>query len=335
MKKVLSIALAVAIVMSMSVVATAATGKIIGLSSVDEATFTAHFNGSLTGMTLRQGDVIEIPLTADMFEWDPAQTPTATEAVTSSQLSKGKITVRQTRVKGGDIFETVKIEDKVFSGISSSRTAYIKLEAKEVLTSVKDKDFELEIRINDGNNSNTYATIYIDGTLEPSVYEIDDADEIDMSYGDVVEATNNAKGVRAYIGEGVYLHTNFIKGTKYYGNAKADYPADKFTREQEKEYGIEMALTLNWLGFREGSTTVEIEGYGDTGYVYDANLNYLGTTKERLPLLKYYVLGTKRVETKVVTPEPVPEVPQETPPTLTPNDGASSGNSNYNVNTGR
>jgi hypothetical protein len=331
MRKIASMLLAIVLIIGLPLGVTANTvdnaDKITGFGA---RSFISRAR-DLEDITIRPGDIIRIPFTADMFTWssgkkytditvdedytgDQASVITTStgrkyisHVVSKSQLSRNKVKVHVRRSKGSSIFEGVTLDEDAFTAIDTkNKTAYIKLQAKKELTNLNEREFEIEFYISiDGTRSKEIITV--SGTLEPNTVGTGNSIEyLDISDGSVIEADANLRNVTIQIGENVYIQSRLTKGRKYYAVAK-DSDLDKISTENFRKYDIVSGYNLTYIGFSETAANVRITGLGAVYYVYDGDFGYLGTTRDSLPLKKSYIVAEKKIA-------PIPAV---APPTTT------------------
>jgi len=289
MKKLLSATLATLLVFGMSTVAFAApSGKITGAT---KPISTKDFES----MEVAPGKVIELPLTADLFEWEEG-TGSNTDPVTESQLSSGKVTVKVTYDgKSKDVIKKIGIDSKKFSGIGNGdkRCAYIKIEFLDEYTQVSTKNFEFTVYLSVKSNRMKDTGVTFSGEFGNSTILLEsDEDYVDLSGGEVAEVESYLRSVEAYIGAGVSIHTKMYENKKYYGTATEGITeADEKIMDAYEE--IETVFTLNTVNLSSGKVVFDLD---EVYHVYNKDGKYVGKSDSELAYSDKFYMATKKID---------------------------------------
>jgi len=289
MKKVLSLVLAVVLVFGMATVAFAAAPKINGLE--DPFNYYKGLGSSTVwGDSINEGEfapceerVTKLYLRGDNFTWDSGS-PTA--AVSSSQLSNGKITVKKKITKGSNVLKDVTLE-------RDGAQMYIKVKYVTEYVSTSEQDFDFTVYLAKSGTKQGISEIQIYGTMKNEEVLLDDGDEeVDLSDGQYAKADGYIKNVRVDTGNGLYINAKMFDGKKYYAKSNQDISAsDDAVLNAYPE--IETIYYLNSINMSSSGNTVEFD-IDDKYYVYNADGQYIGTTADKLPFSsKYYMANTK------------------------------------------
>lgn len=362
LRSVLSVLLAVVMVTTGNLVSfSRSTGHIDGFLGEFglEKVFSLGQSGDYTNLEVRAGDEIRIPLTADMFSWSDDRTPLPREAITTTDLRKGPVTVG-TRTQSGNItLDYVQFDTDVFSGkpfylpgtaTRTGKTAYISIMLAEDFVSVKDKDFSIDLFMRIDGKDTHYFTV--SGTMMVDLVEIGGEDnDVFLGGGLVAEATSFAKDVSFDLDNGITIKKNAVEGQRYYGISKMKHPYDHGFEEEFAEKfpaiypSLEFVYKLQTVNMRSGSCKVTLSP-GDTLYhVYGEDMRYLGTSKDELPYSDYYFMALEQIPTLEMTPyeDGLSAIPNwdrggDDGDINNPNSGGDEGfipNANGNPNTGR
>jgi len=286
MKRLLSLMLAGALVAGLTTAAFAAPGgKITGVRQ-------AISQKDFSGLEVSPGRIFDLPLTADMFDWEEG-VGAANEAVTESQLSSGKIDIKVSYAnnKSKDVIDSIKIASKTISGIDK-KTAYIKVEFKEDHTGLEEKKFEFTIYLTHRSNRIKESAITFEGVVKKdTLYLESDEDSVDISGGEVVEPESYMRSVEVYIGAGITITTKMFKDKKYYGVAE-ELVTEEDSKILDAYPEIETVYTLKTVNLDSGKVYFDVE---DTYHVYDEKGKYLGTTDKDLKYSNKYYLSEEKI----------------------------------------
>ena len=321
MKKVVSLLLVAVMALGMTVTAFAATPKITGqVKSLGVSGGSAVLD--LDTINPQDEVEIDIPLSLDMFEGKDGL-PTS-GPVTQKLWRDSKMNVRMSVSSGSKAIDSYEFK---------SKDSKIVVSFVDEFVSTSDLDFDFRIYlIIDGKRQTDYE-LQVTGTIENDITEVyADDDYVDLSNGVVAEAQEFVKKVEADLGNGVSIHTKFFKDKKYYGTATRDVE-ESDDSIMAKYSDIDSVLTLKTIGLNGSGNIVALgDEYADH-YVYDKDLNYLGTAKEMLPYSTKYYLSTKKLD--IVADEEPDDDGEELPPeTENPGTGGDEAPANVNDNPG-
>lgn len=288
MKKLLAIMLAVVLAAGMTTVGFAASlGKI---TTVNQAISQKDYGD----MTVAPGQVIELPLTANLFDWEDG-TGGEKDPVTTTQLNNGKVTVKVSyEGKSKDVIKEISIASKVMSAADNQKTAYIKIEFLEEYTGVAEKEFEFTVYLAvRGNRVKDSAVTFI-GTFKNKTIVVDsDEDYVDLSGGEVAEAEEYLRSVDVYIGAGIIIRTKMYKDKQYYGVAESGVSeSDEKILDAYPE--ISEVYTLKTVNLSSG--TVIFDDVDDKYHVYDEDGKYVGTTDDELKYSSKFYLAKNKID---------------------------------------
>lgn len=271
MKKLVSLILTLAMLLGMTVAASAAGEVIEGVSG--------GFGSSLGAITLDSSLSASIPLDASMFEWKDGTEPTR---LTSSHLNKVKVSTAR---NSGSVIETVRI-----SGTSLSVT--FKESARSI---TQDRDFSIEVTLYVGTSKGNGVMEEIDGTVLAKVNDdIADGDYVDLSDGGVVIPEKAARNVELYLGADVTVKLNLSAKRKYSGTAY--YEISSSDRNLLNKYSsIDDIIIVKQSGLSAAGKCVTID-VGENYYVYNAERQYIGRSSALLPLSTKYYLSYENID---------------------------------------
>lgn len=318
MKKVLTVTLAAAVMLCVSMAAFAASGKAGKITGMTAPLSVGHSSSA----DLREifpaagGHVETIDLLDTMFQWEDGSTGTG-QCLSAAQIRENRLAVRT----GGS--------SKAVKDVSIDNSkGRIELTFVDEHVSTKELDFTVDVYLTiDGRRQSDYGITFT-GTLANPVLDIYAGDtHADISDGTVAYAAESNSGIELDLGNGVSLSTRLIRDRKYYGVAALSLPEDGALRGQYPE--IEMELVLKTVGFGSAADVIRLDGQYAGRFVYDEELNLLGKANEPLPFSHTYYLSARELEVEVDNGESAsapatPSTPDDTP-----------SNANHNPGTGR
>lgn len=212
----------------------------------------------------------------------------ATEDLTASDVRTSKITVKHTIKSGSKAIGSVAIKE------DSSKKAGILVTLVDPFTSTKPLDFEVVCTLYIDGKRQQYSTS-VSGTLSnPEMEVYSDTDYVDLSDGTMAVCVENATKVEAFLGEGVSMFVRMVKGKNYMGVASTD-PTDNDIEIFDQYTDITDVYNLSVNGLSGTGKFVAIDP-GQTLYVYDGDLNYLGTTDSMLPFSEKYFTAINKLD---------------------------------------
>ena len=272
MKRIISVLLAVVLGAGMTVAAFAANPRI-----TEQTKKLADVDAGERG----PGHQIWLPLVKEAFA-------EADEDLTMADVRASRITVRQNARRGSQAIASVDIKE------NKDKVASILITLTDPFTSTQPLDFEtrLELYLN-GRRQNLTTTV--SGTLANVIDEVySDTDYIDLSSGITALAVENARGVEAYLGQGVSVFVNMARNKEYYGTV-TNNPDDNDIEIMTKLPDISEVLTLTTIGMNAEGRTVRLDADRNY-YVYSRNLTYLGRSNDMLPYSTKYYLSTRELD---------------------------------------
>lgn len=278
MKKIVSFLLALVLTFGMSVAGFAATNPKITkqVSALDD-----EYAGEVS-----PGTTIALPLGSNMFE--NADGKLNADQLTAAEVRAANITVKYTAKSGPKAIESVAIKE------NSAKKAVVLVTLADPFTSTKPLDFEVSIVLYIGSKRQSHTTT-VTGTLtneEEFVYA--DTDYIDLSEGIVAVCEEGASKVEAYLGNDVSMFVRMVKGKSYAGSASMEATdADIDVFEQYPD--VVDVYRLSVSGLSGTGKTVKITSDSKL-YIYDSDLNYLGTTDDMLTFKDVYYAATKKLD---------------------------------------
>lgn len=346
MKRVLSLALAVVLVLGIAITGSAATVKITGINDSFSYYKLGASNNSLDKISSytdfpddqRCDQTYKLYLSPDEFTWDG--TAPALGHFTTGQLSNAKITVKKKVTKGGDLIKSVelKTETVTMKGVPT-KLVYIEVKTIEEFVSVSGKDFDWTIYLAKNGSKQTQTEFQFTGTMKNEETTVDTGDdEVNLSEGQYAKAEGYIKAIKVDTGNGLYINAKMFEDKKYYAKSTQDITAadDEIIAKYPE---IDTIYTLNTVNMNSAGNTVEFD-IDEKYFVYDADGKYIGTTADKLPFSGKYYLATKKIdmgteEAPEPTEEPTIDTPEPyEPPVVTGGDDVPA-NVNDNPGTGK
>lgn len=307
MKKVLALVLAAMMILSIAPMSVSAAGSSLGMSIQDAPAGFALVEGgtAICDIDLSKGDkrTIKVYLSMD------APTP---------KIAAGQVYMTKADVKDADMSVKYSRKDKVVKNVTIAYSdgkdgapkgaAYIKIEFVKpyVIESTKDEiDFKYAFVLQTGKNRETYEH---EGTYIRSKKEVNE--DTDYAYlekdTDVLfEATEYVKKGEIVLDAGVTVWAKLFKGDYYARATDEILEADEDIINQYPD--ITKVVTLSTIGLKSASTFVTFEENDKDIFVYNADLEYIGTAADELPWSTKYYLSAKEldVEAADIDEEPI------------------------------
>ena len=329
--KILPIVLAVAMLLSMVVVASAAPGQNARITGMAEP-IVIGFSGSTSLGDIAPQDrvVLHIDLTDTMFTWnDHTPNPRDPAAIPSSVLRRDRVDARVTG--------NTNIIERVSVNAAHSR---IEVEFVRTLVGTRGVDFVFYvIPVIGGRQHRDYAVTF-DGTFANPEFGVwDNTDREDISDGSIAYAQETIREITFEVGAGMTITTRMQSGSRMFAVATFE-PDNRDLTVFNDHPSIREVINLRHSGF-PNSAIVRLDSIFGNYFVYGANGNFLGRGNEDLPLGNKFYLSTSRLE--VTTPTDNQETPDGPADELAPpTDGdavaqqpAPGTNVNHNPPTGR
>lgn len=259
-------------------------------------------------------------------------------AVTKKEIKEKKIDVKVRTTKGSKIVRDVKVDYKNLTDtagqIVTREAAFVRIRTIEKFVSTKEMDFELTVFLTE-NKERLTEEKQVSGVFKNAETTVTDSDDyVYLGNTPVVEAEEYIKSIEVEIGDGVTIFTKMFEGKRYYGHAEQDIKeADADITEAHPT--IETIYYLETIGLNAPANRVVLDIDDANMYVYNANLEFVGMSDERLPYSTKYYVSSAELDIADEEPEE-PEEPEV--PKLPPNTGGDDldiPNANLNPSTGR
>jgi hypothetical protein len=258
------------------------------------------------------------------------------QSVTDDKLSVGL------RVTGGErvvdkieiqYLESVTDPDGVkWTFAKAEQPAFVRVTFKDKFVSTSTVNYKFVAYLAENKKRDKDSEVTFEGSYKNNETTVEEGD-VYVYLGDdvpVVESLAYLQHIDIELNDGITIHTKFFNGKKYYATGKAAFTsADDEVLTQYPD--IDAIYTVESVGLNNSFTTVSLN-VGGSLPVYNADLEYIGTTSDKLPYSsKYYVASTELDVEDPTIEEPVAEPTPE--PTTTPSD-STPGNLNDNPGTG-
>lgn len=300
LKRFSSIALAVALVLAMSVTAFAA-GDVttiesgVFVSSIEYTSGDEYDVGSPISEIYEDfspGDAINIYLDPSKFSGATVEFTPET-GMSAKDLKNAGVDFRVSGGKNSNLIKNVSFKEKT---LNDKKVAVIQVQLVDNVVSTEDKEFETTLTIY--ANKVKQQSIVVAGTIGSGSVEVNSSDSfIYLGGGDVAEATESINSIEVDAGNNVTLTARMHQGKKYY--AVAQMNPTSYDMEVMDEYPeIELVYQLDTKGFLESDVSVKID-IDEKLYVYNAEGKYVGTTKDSLPLSGKYYLAKEEIEMSI------------------------------------
>lgn len=278
MKKVLSLLLAVMLVVGLAPVVFAATGYQLGTSASNA--FSAGAGVAIVDTTV-PGTTFPVYLansTGGFINKSTVKTDKLTFKVTTPSGKKALSGSQTTSIK-----------------YDAAGNAYVEVKFAKPFVSTSSLDYEIEVQL--FQDKVKVDTFEVSGTLGNAGVEVQGGDE----YVSLVNGTQFAdvkgycKNLEMELQEDFFVYFNAFNGKKYYGYISKDIKdADQEISAQYPD--IEYIYYLSQVNLAGSGTTVKINGEDSKMFVYNADLEYLGTTDDKLPISEKYYVSTKELD---------------------------------------
>lgn len=266
-------------------------------------------------ISVTPGEEIRIPLTADMFTWSNDRTPLPGEAILLNELTRSRVSVRTRRQAGAEALDYVQLDRDRFAGEPffapgtsikrTGTTAYISVMFAKEFHSVVPLEFEFDIYLLVGGKQHPEMKLTLQGELSnPTISLWEGADWVNLADGTVAHAQANLSKVSMRAGNGVTIQRHMLRGEKYYATTKV-MPATIPDFEVNFPFAypsVIAAYQLNGVNLQYGSKVkidpkVIDKDWTGKYYVYNEDMEYLGTTADALYYSEYYFLSTEEIDT--------------------------------------
>lgn len=306
------------IVFGLQLVAGAKSSRpIVGFSGTGslDAMYDIGQPGTPYDIHVTPGEEIRIPLTADMFEWESGRGTIPREAVTMTELRRGKVTVRSKVRSASEVLDYVQLSTDVFSGQPflvqgenrpTGKTAYISVEFSKKLLSVDEVPFVIDIELRANGDTHENYRITLEGVMHNEEIAVtNNTDFVKINDNMVAVADHNISNVKFDLGNGVTTTKNVVKDQKYYGFSAVVDNMDIIREAYPDVHEVVSAVyKVETINMRYTNSHVNIKPklnpkYPDVTdfFVYNEDLEYLGKTNEDLPYSDLYVLTVEELPT--------------------------------------
>lgn len=266
------------------------------------------------------------------------------DGYTRQTIKDDKIAVELRVTNGQRVVEEVEIEylesitdpDGVkWTFTKNEQPAFIRITFEDLFVSTSEVDYKFMVYLTEDKKRQTDTEVTFEGTFANNETTVDEGD-VYVYLGDdvpVVESLAYLKDIDIELDDGITVHTKFFNNKKYYANGEAK------VREEDDEIlerypEIDYVYNIDSVGLNNSYTSVSLN-IEDTLYVYNSNMEQIGTTADRLPYsTKYYVSSVELdvEDADVEEPAAEPDPGDEFDPGA--NMGGDDAPSNYNDNPG-
>lgn len=249
---------------------------------------------------------------------------------TKKDIKDDKVDVKLVATEGKNVYRDISIQHS-----SNNTVSYVRVRMIENFVSTKDQDFNYEVQLRKDKDNHGDAEV-VSGTFANASQKVSENDDyVYLGNKPVVEADDYVKSIEVELENGVSIFTKMFEGKKYYGKVTQDVKAED--DEIVSQYpAIDTIYYLSTIGLNSAGNTVKID-VDDKYYVYNANMEYIGTTSEKLPYSTKYYLATEEleIEEEEEIEEPTGEDDNNDAPSATGGDDVETPNTNNNPSTGR
>ncbi len=268
------------------------SNRITGIEGSVPLARKVQLNGSafaaseLDDLDIAPGSYLLFEIDSLNFTWSNGM-PGPTTNVTNSQISSGRITVRHVRHGGTGVIDDIVFETK-------SGKTYVRINFLKDMSATTERSFDITVSLHANGVRNRQSEVNISGVLRNPVVELESGqDYVDLSQGEVATTRYTHSNIAIYAGHGISVHTRLFGGRKYYCKANNEWSsADE--RVYLRYEDIEGIFNLQYANLSVNSSKVSFD-LNTSFYVYDGSLNYLGTTRQQLPLAEKYYLASRRL----------------------------------------
>lgn len=258
------------------------------------------------------GDTINVFLDPAKFEGTDIDFNNPEKGMSVRDLERAGVTLRFTKGKNTNLIEDVAL--KQFT-LNDKPMALIQVKLSDKITSTDSKEFETKITLMVDRRRSQEITV--GGTIGSDSVPIYDGDgPVYLGDGTVGEAMDNISSIEIDAGEGVFMKARLIKGRKYYAVA-SHQPTQADVDVLNSEAALDTVVYLNSGGFLSNNTKVYIDTGNISYFVYNEAGDYLGKSDDKagLALASKYWMATEELEDDV---------------TINIGDGTSAGDTDVN-----
>lgn len=194
---------------------------------------------------------------------------------------------------GQRVIDEVKWDYVKVDTTRNNDIALVKVVFVDKFVSINDVDYKFVVYLSKDKKRMDETEVTFEGNFENRVIEVDQ-DDVYVYIGDkddahVIESLAYIKDIEIELSNDIFVYTKLYNNKKYYayGEGKVRSDDDAIVT---KYPAIDYVYNIDSIGLNNSYTTVKLAEIGDTMYVYNANLEYIGTSNEKLPFSsKYYV----------------------------------------------
>jgi hypothetical protein len=256
-------------------------------SLADVAVLSYGYVADLQDLFVRPGELLQIMLPPEAFV-DSEGNVLAGDALSSSQLAEGKVSVRYKATAGAQALAGVTV------GYDAEIGACVLVQFQPELVKTQETTFEYDIYLTVRGRRRANTTFTIAGKIaNPVVYVYGHEEVVNLSGGTVAEATTYIRDIRLDLGNGLSVNNSLYEGSRYYGVAAVEQSADD-TPLLPDYPEVELIYTLSTIGLKREDRDIVTFDFTERYYVYNQDGKYIGTTNKLLPYsAKYYLALTQ------------------------------------------
>lgn len=191
--------------------------------------------------------------------------------------------------------------------VKNEQPAYILVTFKDKFVSTSEVDYKFTIYLTYDRKRDKDSEVIFEGTFKNNETTVDEGD-VYVYLGDdvpVVESLAYLKDIDIELDDGITVHTKFFNNKKYYANGEAKVRAED-DEVLARHPAIDYVYNIDSVGLNNTYTTVSLN-ISDRLYVYNSNLEYIGTTADRLPYSTKYYVSTTELDVEGAVEEPIQE----------------------------
>ena len=242
-----------------------------------------QFVSDSTALTLRPGSVVEIYMPASLLSLTGLP-------LDNAALRQADIQPKYKAYAGSGLLEriTVSTDYSDYWQLTLTFTAN--------LAQTRELAFSYQVFLTEKGRKHATTEITIAGTIANNLCTADTGDTyIDLSDGTVVQATGYVRDIQVYLGHNVSIVSNFFENARYYGVATTEPDLqDALLLNHYPE--IDMVYSLRTIGLKQGNRNTVIFDLPQSYHAFNAQGQYLGTTRKPLPYSTKYYLSTTLLE---------------------------------------
>ncbi|MDR2932937.1 MAG: hypothetical protein LBV27_07500 [Oscillospiraceae bacterium] len=293
MKKILALVLAVMLVVGMT-----------------PAAFAADYDPGVVGLGYSSGPAVTP--SGDIGEINPGVAKlilklfdsTGVHQITEREWKDGKLSIQTQQSGGTKAIKGIKVK------YDSAKNAYIEVEFADSYVATGEQEFKFTIYVLKDKSRIEDSKFEFEGKIKNKEQKIDTSYDFVYTYDvPVVEADEYLKAIKVDAGNDVIISAKMFAGKKYYARAtvKVKSEDDAILTEYPDIDTIYYLDTVNMSG---SGNTVKLD-IGDKLFVYNKDLEYIGTTSDDLPFSSKYYVSSKELDVEDAGDIETPEGPSE------------------------